>query len=337
MRSCLSDRFCPFREQRSRGGGTPVDTIPGRVGDAHRKAAYGAVMDRSHRLMPAVATVAGIATFSAMDAVVKAGSLEAGVYTILVLRSVMGTVLMGALWRLTRTGPPSRAAVRIHALRSAVVAAMALLFFWGLVRIPLAEGIAISFFAPLIALYLAAVLLGETIRPQAIAASLLGLIGVVIIALGRLGAEQAAGNDEALGIAAIVASAVLYAWNLVLQRQQAQIAAPQEIALFQNLFVGLYLLPAAPFLLEAPTAFALIHAGAAALLAGISLLLLSWAYARAEAQALVPLEYTGFIWAALLGWWWFDEALRWTTVAGAGLIVVATWLSARPAARTGKA
>ena len=289
-------------------------------------------MDLSHRLMPAVATVIGIATFSAMDAVIKAGALEAGVYTMLLLRSLMGTVLMGALWRLTRTGPPSRTAVRIHALRSAVVASMALLFFWGLVRIPLAEGIALSFFAPLIALYLAAVLLGEHIRPQAIAASLLGLAGVVIIALGRLGAAETAGHGEALGIAAIVGSAVLYAWNLVLQRQQAQLAAPQEIALFQNLFVTLYLLPAAPFLMEAPTTFALSHAAGAAVLAGISLLLLSWAYARAEAQALVPLEYTGFVWAALLGWWWFDEALRWTTVAGAGLIVVASWLTARRSA-----
>ena len=48
--------------------------------------------------------------------------------------------------------------------------AMAACFFWGVVRTPLAEGIALSFIAPLVALYLAAVQLGEKIRREAILA-----------------------------------------------------------------------------------------------------------------------------------------------------------------------
>ena len=36
---------------------------------------------------------------------------------------------------------------------------MAILFFWGLARVPLAQGVALAFVAPLIALYLAALLL----------------------------------------------------------------------------------------------------------------------------------------------------------------------------------
>ena len=46
---------------------------------------------------------------------------------------------------------------------------------------------------------------------------------------------------------------------------------------------------------------------AAALLAFVSLILLSWAYARAEAQYLAPVEYTGFIWAAVFGFLVFGE------------------------------
>ena len=38
-----------------------------------------------------------------------------------------------------------------------------------------------------------------------------------------------------------------------------------------------------------------------------SLFLLSWAYARAEASVLVPVEYTGFIWLALWGSLFFGE------------------------------
>ena len=205
---------------------------------------------------------------------------------------------------------------------------MALLFFWGLVRIPIAEAIALSFIAPLIALYLAAVLLGEKIEPKAVIASLLGLGGVLVIAAERL-ASGTLDPRSAWGIAAVLTSAVLYAWNLILQRQQAQLASPQEIALFQNLLVAAILSLAAPWLLAWPSPGALRDIVSAAFLAVISLMLLSWGYARAEAQALVPVEYSGFIWAALLGFLMFGEIVTWATLVGVIAIVIGCWIAAR--------
>jgi S-adenosylmethionine uptake transporter len=58
-------------------------------------------------------------------------------------------------------------------------------------------------------------------------------------------------------------------------------------------------------------------------------MLLSWGYRRAEAQALVPIEYTGFVWAALFGWLWFDEAVTAATIAGTALIVTGCWIAVR--------
>ena len=49
------------------------------------------------------------------------------------------------------------------------------------------------------------------------------------------------------GIAAILLSAVLYAYNLILQRQQALIAGPIEIAFFQNATMVAVYLVFAPF------------------------------------------------------------------------------------------
>ena len=289
-------------------------------------------MARTHPILPFIAAAAGIATFSMMDATMKGASIAAGVYSALLLRCAFGTLLMLPVWLLSGARWPSSAVLRIHMLRSAVVSAMALLFFWGLVRLPLAEAIALSFIAPLIALYLAAVLLGEIIQTEAVVASLLGLGGVIIIVAARLGGDQL--NEQSVwGIGAVLASAVLYAWNLVLQRQQAQIAGPQEIALFQNLLVAAILSLAAPWLLHWPGAAALRDIALAAALAGISLLLLSWAYARAEAQALVPVEYTGFIWAALFGWLKFGERVTWATLAGVVLIVIGSWIAARRASQ----
>ncbi len=278
-------------------------------------------------LLPFAAAALGIATFSAMDAAMKAASLAVGVYTAMLLRCAIGAAIMLPVWRLGGGRWPAGPVFRVHLTRSLVAAAMAVLFFWGLVRTPMAEAIALSFIAPLIALYLASALLGERIGRRAVAASALGLVGVAVIALAP---GHAAGPPRSpAGIAAILASAVLYAWNLILQRQQAQAADPREIAFFQNALVGAALALGAPWLFVTPDPAAL---GAIALAGGlvtVSLMLLSWAYARAETQALVPFEYTAFVWAALFGRLWFGEVVTAATLAGAALIVIGCLIAAR--------
>lgn len=292
-------------------------------------------MARDHHLLPYLSTAAGIATFSVMDALMKGASLAVGAYSAMLVRSIIGAVLMFPLWRHSGGHWPDRRALGIHALRGAVSSVMATSFFWGLVRTPIAVGIGISFIAPLIALYLAAVVLGERIERRAILASLLGLGGVVVIAAAQLG-DPRLGNEAAWGIGAILASAAFYAWNLILQRQQAQVAAPREIAFFQTLFVGLFLSLASPWLLSLPPAGALAQILGAAVLAMVSIMLLSWGYARAEAQALLPIEYTAFIWAALMGWLMFREPVSAATLAGVALIVWGCWIAAprRPTEQT---
>lgn len=293
-------------------------------------------MTHEHPMLPVFAVVLGIAIFSVMDGFMKSASIEGGVYLALLARSVIGSAIMLPVWALAGGRVPGREAASLHMLRSAVVTGMALLFFWGLVRLPMAEAMALSFIAPLIALYLAAVMLGEIIRPAAVIASLFGLAGVGVIASAHFGADLRAGSAVA-GIGAVLASAVLYAWNLVLQRRQALVAGPVEVALAQHLFVGLYLLLAAPWLVSAPTPPLVRDAAFAAVLAAISLMLLSWAYGRAEAQRLVPFEYTGFVWAALFGWLRFGERVTWVTLGGTALILTGCWIGTRKAAEKGRA
>ena len=292
-------------------------------------------------LLAFVACAGGMMFFGAMDSAMKAVTIDIGVIAALFWRCVIGSVLAGALfWWKGNRRLPRGAALRLHLLRGTVVAGMAVLFFWGLARTPMAETVAITFIAPIIALFLAAVLLKERIGRGAVLASVLGFGGVLVIAAGRLGwlggeTVDAQGEAGWQGIAAIMASAVLYAWNLILQRQQAQIASPQEIVLVQNVIMGFWIGLAMPFAgampgdaaMAAPIGWGLLTL--AALLAILSLSLLSWAYARAEAQALVPLEYSMFIWGALFGWLIFNETIGWTTLAGAALIVTGCWQVAR--------
>ncbi|MCT2399274.1 DMT family transporter [Novosphingobium mangrovi (ex Huang et al. 2023)] len=278
--------------------------------------------------LPMLSVIAGIATFSAMDAMLKGASIAVGVFSALLLRNVFGTLITIPLWLAAGRPLPSRAVLAVHAQRSAITAMMAVLFFYGLVRVPLAEGIAISFIAPIVALYFAAVMLGEKIRPQAIAASVLGVVGVLVIGAGRFGTGTFS-LETIKGTVAILCSAMFYAANLVFQRKQALLAGPVEIALFQSGIVSLIFLVFSPWfaLWPDPESLRLILGGA--VFATAALLFLSWGYARAEAQVLVPIEYTGFLWAALFGWLMFGEHVEPATVAGAALIVIGCWIATR--------
>jgi len=278
--------------------------------------------------LPFLVACAGIGFFSIMDAVMKDLSIALGAYNAVLWRCVIGTVLAGGVWAALRSALPSRAALRLHFIRSVLVAAMAVSFFWALVRLPLAEAIALSFIAPLITLYLAAVMLGEKVGRGAVMASVMGLAGMLVIVSAKLGGPEG-GLQDGAAVGAVLFSAVCYAVNLIIARKQAQLASPTEIAFFQNLLVGGLLALAAPWLAVWPAHGWWPQLVAAAMLATLSVLLIAWAYARAEAQQLVTVEYTAFLWAALLGWFWFAEPLAWQTIAGTVLIVAGCLIAMR--------
>ncbi|WP_300973177.1 DMT family transporter [Sphingomonas sp. LHG3406-1] len=290
-------------------------------------------MSRHRHLLPFAAAALGIALFAGMDAAMKGMAAVLGAYVAMLWRQFFGLFVSAPFYLVSRERWPSRPAFRFHLMRGAVGAVMAVTWFYGLARLPMAEAIALSFVAPLIALYLAAVLLGETISRRSTFASLLGLVGMMVLVAARIGAP---GERHLDGVLAIFFSAGLYAWNLILMRQQSQVATPSEVAFFQTLISGSWLLLALPVALLFAPSLRLVPApgewpflALSALLTISSLALLSWAYGKEEAQALVPIEYSAFLWAVLLGAIFYGEGLSVTTVIGTGLIVAGCLLASR--------
>jgi S-adenosylmethionine uptake transporter len=283
-------------------------------------------------LVPVGVAALAIALFSTMDALMKGLSLDLGAYNALLWRTLAGALLGGFVFLARRQRWPAPPVLRVHLARGLLSSLMAILFFWGLARVPMAQAIALAFIAPLIALYFAALFLKEKIERTAILASLLGFAGVVVILSGQARAEL--GPEAFIGSVAILGSACLYAGNIVLMRHQAQMAGPVEVAFFISAIMSGCFLLAAPWLAVPPDSSHFTAIIAAALLAFASLMLFAWAYARAEAQHLAPVEYSGFVWAALFGWLFFAEPVRPFTLAGAAMIVAACALAAgaRPGA-----
>lgn len=273
-------------------------------------------------------SLAAIGILSTMDAIMKALVIALGIYATSVWRAVAGLVMASIYYLPQRQRWPDPRTLQIHVLRGAVITVMGLLFFWGLARTPMAQAIALTFIAPLLSLFLAAIFLGERVGRRTILGSIAAFAGVLLILAGQ--AQLDLGPDAIWGTLAILASAVCYAVNIVLMRAQAVAAKPPEIGFFQNGTIAALLLASLPFMggVDWPHGHEVaIIAASAMSFAGV--LLFAWAYARGEASYLSVTEYSGFIWAAALGWLIFGEPVSPFTVAGATLIVGGCLFAAR--------
>ena len=193
---------------------------------------------------------------------------------------------------------------------------------------PLAQAIALTFIAPLIAMLLAPMFLDERLSGRSIAGALAAFAGVIVIVLGQARSEVR--SDVLLGIVAILGSALCYSVNILMMRWQALVAKPLEINFFQSLVVMLIWIAAISFagVPEWPHG-EFVWIVVAAVLSTSGSLLFAWAYARGEAGYLAVTEYSAFIWASALGWLVFRERVSSYTLAGAALIVCGCLIAAR--------
>jgi S-adenosylmethionine uptake transporter len=275
-----------------------------------------------------VAALGAVAVLSIMDATMKHLVLVIGILAVSVWRSAANLLISSALYLPRRLPWPIRRTLAIHVSKGVIVTVMAALFFWGIGRVPLAQALALTFIAPLLALLLAAVFLGEEVGKRTMVGSLGAFVGVVVIVYGQTTSGAAA--EVLLGSAAIIGSALCYAVNIVMMRWQALAAKPLEINFFQSLTVMVTWLLAMAFAGVPQWPAGQWHwIALAALLSTAGTLLFAWAYARGPASYLSVTEYSGFVWAAALGWLVFGERVSLYTLVGAPLIVGGCIIAAR--------
>ena len=270
----------------------------------------------NHPVQGFLAALGAVAVLSIMDAVMKHLVIAIGIVAVSIWRAIVNLILSGGLYLPRRQTWPSRRILWIHVSRSVVVTIMAVLFFWGIGRVPLAQGIALTFIAPLIAMLLAPLFLRERLAGRSIAGAIAAFAGVLVIVLGQARAEIR--PDVLLGIAAILGSAVCYSVNILMMRWQALAAKPLEINFFQALVVLLIWIVALPVVgIPAWPQGQVGWIVLAAIMSTSGGLLFAWAYARGEASYLAVTEYSAFLWASALGWIVFRERVSIFTLAGA--------------------
>ena len=276
------------------------------------------------------AAVLAAASFIAMDGTAKWLGERYGTAQVTFLRFACGTLYAVPLWLWWRTPLPTRSQWRWHLLRSALLLVALLTWFHALKVLPLVQAVGIGYMAPLFISLLAIWALRERPSRWIWAAMALGMAGMAVGFWPELGAVDGTDSGARLwGMAAAGASALAYAGVMVVARHQAQQGGLWTILLVQNLVPMLVLAVPMGWLWQpmgmSDVPILLLMGG----FATIGLVAITWAYSHVEASRAAPLEYTGLVWAALLGWLAFGEMPTGWSITSAALIVLGCLLLLR--------
>ena len=282
------------------------------------------------RGLPVLAGMFAAAAFVSMDSVIKLMAPRYDALQLSFFRFAGGSVFAVLLWLWHRSPLPTGAAWRLHFTRTLFLLVSLVGYFHALTILPLVQAVTISYLAPIFVSVLAIPVLKERPAGPVWWALAMGLIGVSVSMVPELRASLA-GTDPSrlLGIASAAVAAFSFAFVMLLSRRQARIDSPWTILLVQNL-LALFALTAPAALTwkpMAPADFALV--GLAGALGTVGLLSLNYAFTHLEASRVAPLEYSSFVWAAVLGYLLFGEVPTASTAFSALLIVAGCLLVVR--------
>lgn len=198
--------------------------------------------------------------------------------------------------------------------------------FYGITHLPLADAVALSFTRPLFMIVLAVLILGEVVRWRRWSATIVGFMGVLIMA--RPGAS---GFDPAM--AASMTGAMFAAGVGVLIKRLATTERPETIIIYFTTISSLLALGPALYVWRTPTPaeFAMLLVIGA--LGSLGQYFSIRSYRIAEATAVEPIDYSRLVFATALGFAIFAELPDAWTLVGAFVIVASTLYIARREAR----
>lgn len=212
---------------------------------------------------------------------------------------------------------PSRRRINLmHALRACCGLSSVALGTYAVTHIPLANAQAIAMTNGVFAVALAAVFLREKVGPGDVFAGAICLAGAIVVA----GPDLDAPGWISLGAAAALMQALAWGAEMVLLRFAAVNDTPQRTLVMVNGSACTILLITTAWLWQRlpPADLAILLAMGPIAIVGQYCNIR--AFQMVETAKLVPIKYSGLIFAALLGLVFFDEWPRPAAIAGAVMI-----------------
>lgn len=210
-----------------------------------------------------------------------------------------------------------------HIARGVVGVVAMSLGFYGLTRLPLPDATAIGYARPLVTVIFGALFLGEVVRLYRWGAVLVGLVGVLLISWPNLQAfrDGDLNNAEALGAAAVFASACIAALAFVLVRKLIQTEKTPTIVLYFSFTASILSLATIPFGWSSLNSVQIVALVAAGCFGGLGQILLTEGYRHADTATIAPFEYTSVILSIGIGILVFGEFPTGWTIAGSVVVI----------------
>jgi len=250
------------------------------------------------------------------DVIVKIMGSDAPVFQHMFVRTLIIIALLSTLYRQLDWQTPL-SGVGFHLLRAMFNVIGMFAIITALTLLPLATANALFYLAPILVMLLAVVLFKERLTRWSLLAVVSGFLGVIVILRPV---------ELGWGALAALAGAWALAFNAVLVRKLPKHQSTVHKLMMSNLLA----LPVifALFIWEFVTGDTGWHRGAIVAAAGSSVFVMAYsisvlkAYKTVDANQVTSAEYTGLIWAALIGWIWFAEVPDLWFIAGSAMIVI---------------
>ncbi|MBL8702246.1 MAG: DMT family transporter [Alphaproteobacteria bacterium] len=202
----------------------------------------------------------------------------------------------------------------LHVWRCVLNGISLVLFFIALRQLELATLFAIGFVGPLFMTAISVPLLGEKVGIHRWAAIAVGFAGALVII--RPGAD----GFQAVALLA-VASTCLWSTSMVIVRKLSATDGDATLLAYINTSLLLMGVVGAPFVWQPVTAGQLGFIFCLAVTLVIGQWLMLRAFRSAPVGVVAPFQYSGIVWAAMIGWWVWGEFPEINVWIGAAILI----------------
>lgn len=283
----------------------------------------------SKPLVAAAWMMGAVASFTSMAVAGRTVSLELDTFEILAWRSLMGIAIIAAVVSLR--GGWSIVAMRhsrLHLGRNVVHFAAQNLWFFAIATIPLAQVFALEFTAPLWALLLSPLFLGERLTRGRIVAAAIGFVGILLVA-------QPGASPITPGLIAAAGAALGFAATYIFTKRLTALTPVLAILWWMTVLQTIFGFACAG--LDGDIALPSPEALPWVLLIGVTGLTAHFCIGKAlevaPATVVMPFDFLRLPAAALIGLFLYDEPIGPLVIAGGALILGGNYLNIRAEAR----
>ncbi len=275
------------------------------------------VISRDRVLYGVALRLGSVATFSVMNVLIKlAEGNGAHLAELMFFRQTFALPIV-LVWISFGAGLGSLRTNHIgaHLSRAALGLISMCFVFSTILFLPLAEATTLQFTLPIFATVLGAVILKEPTGWHRWGAVTVGFLGVIIVA------QPGTGQMAGIGVFTGLMGALLSASVSILLRQISKTeSAPTIVFWFSALSVPPTAIAFALYWTPHPIETWLLMV-AVGLTGGIAQLFMTASLNAAPVSVVVPMDYTGLVWATIYGWAIFGAVPSWSTWIGAPVII----------------